>query len=115
MSLIENVKTAVEVVQKSDNIDLMKKMMAIQSDAWELQQENQKLKERIRELERKREIDSELDFQGNKYWSMPEGGEREGPYCSPCWDDKGKLIRLHRWPNGNGWECGVCKKRISGA
>lgn len=36
----------------------------------------------------------------------------QGPYCQPCYDDKGKLVNLmppQRYAGGTGRQCRVCK------
>jgi len=111
MSLIENLKGAIEVIQKSDNIDLIKNMMAIQNDAWELQEENRQLKEEIKSLNEKFNISGELKFENNTYWRVTDT-DKDGPFCSGCWDDSKKLIRLFKEGKSSYSNCPKCKTRV---
>lgn len=45
------------------------------------------------------------------YW-LSKGSEKEGPFCSTCYDKDGKLIHLYEYTAG-WWECNVCKSRFS--
>jgi TIR domain len=47
-------------------------------------------------------------FEESVYWKR-NNGEREGPYCTVCHDDKHKEIRLLRGATKGTYHCGVCK------
>lgn len=70
-------------------------MMNIQSQAYALQEENQKLKEMLKENDRMADISKLLVFENNAYFLEKEGGRKDGPFCSRCWDVHKRLVRLH--------------------
>jgi hypothetical protein len=70
MGIIENVKEAVGLVQKIDNIDLYRKILDLQAEVMALVQENTELKQKAR-------IAQDLVFRDNSYWR-----NSEGPFCS---------------------------------
>lgn len=82
MSILENLKEAVTLVQRIDNIELYRKILDLQAEVLALVQENTELKQKAR-------ITEELAFRNNSYWR-----EDKGPFCSRCWDADGKLVRL---------------------
>lgn len=111
MSLYEMAKDAVSIAQKADNIELIQKLLDIGNEAQILQQkvidlskENTKLKEHI-------QIKDKLKFINNTYILQTENEDDFGPYCTTCWDDRSKLIRLHK--DGGRYYCPVCKRLIT--
>ena len=51
MGMLDTVKAVVTLVQKTDNIELVKQVLSLQAEALAMQDENQKLRERVKELE----------------------------------------------------------------
>jgi hypothetical protein len=111
MSLIENIKDGIEVIQKSDNIDLIKQMMAIQTDAWTMSEENRVLKEENNILKDKFKIKEKLIFKDNAYW-MEEGDKSSEPFCSGCWDGSQNAVHLHLCGNPAFATCPSCKVKV---
>lgn len=109
MGILETVKDAVEVVQKADNIDLLRQLLNIHTDAIKLVEENQNLKSKIQSLEERLKIRDALRFEHNVYWLENENG-KDGPYCAICWDDGHKLVRLQTGTNY--WMCVLHKYNI---
>jgi hypothetical protein len=93
MGLYEAIKDGVEVARKADNIEVMKQLLDAQKEARDLFEENRRLKEHIRELEKRRDISANLRADGKRYWLRVEKGE-DGPFCTTCWDVDGRLVRL---------------------
>jgi hypothetical protein len=91
VGLIENAKDLVALVQKLDNIELIKTVLALQQDAVVLIEENHALKHEVRGLKETLAIREQLVFQHNAYFRGADG-----PFCSRCWDAEEKLVRLHR-------------------
>lgn len=96
MGVVENLKDAVGIIQKIDNIELYKRMLELQSQVFALLEENRTLKEQAANREHG-------EFRDNAYWV-----KGDGPYCSSCLDNDGKLIRLHI-RTGNVPQCPVCQ------
>jgi hypothetical protein len=60
----------------------------------------------IKELEKKLNQKENLFFE--KPYYLIKKDENEGPYCQICYDDKGKLIRLHDSHTLGKWKCPIC-------
>lgn len=96
MGWYEDGKTVFEYIQKSDNVELIQKMMALQKDSLDLHQENQNLKEEINNLREKFKFVGKLVFMDNAYWEDGVLAKENGPYCPGCWDSKKENCRLVR-------------------
>lgn len=90
MSIVEGIKGVAKLVQQFDNIELNRKILDLQVEAMALVQDNQALRGRVADLERKWEIQEDLQFRENAYWRS----SGEGPFCLPCWDGQRKLMRM---------------------
>jgi len=108
VSIIGDIKSIGEIVQKADNIELYRKILDLQYEAMnviermnELIEENQLLKEKLKTVEN-------LTFKDKMYFIK---GDND-PFCSRCWDTDTKLIRLHG--DGKGWfQCPSCKTIVN--
>lgn len=96
-SLLAGVKKAFELAQQSDNYELVKEMMSIQSMANSLQDENRSLKEEIDKLKSLNKIADEIYLKGDAYYLKKDNGVEDGPYCTRCWDKDKLLIRCRVW------------------
>lgn len=99
MGILDTVKDVVTLMQKVDNIELIRRMLELQTQVVALNEENLALKERLTTQE-------QLSFRDNFYWRGDDG-----PFCSSCWDDKAKLVRIHKTP-GYVPVCPNCKTRV---
>lgn len=112
MSLISTAKEVVELVQKADNIELYGKVLELQAAALEEQEGKGRLLARIEDLERARDVSARLTFEDNRYW-LDVNGEREGPFCSKCWDADSLLMRLHQTSReGDAFLCPSCERAV---
>ena len=89
MGVIETVKDIGVLVQKLDNMDLVKRLVELQEQVYEVVTENRDLKEQNRSLREKLATRQQLAFRKNAYWR-----DDDGPFCSRCWDSDGQLVRL---------------------
>lgn len=116
MSLLDEIKSAAEIIQKADNIELYRQILDIQNEALGLTEDIKVLKQENQDLKNKFKIAGELIFKDNAYYIADEQGNiKSGPYCSCCWDDKKKLIRMLERDNGWGShiiECPLCGTAI---
>ena len=110
MGLIESIKTVAEVLQKADNIPVYKEVINLQKDAIELVEENNQLKREIKQYKDILDIRGQIIYDKNAYW-LPVEKTKDGPYCSKCWDDENKLIRLNH-SNGQNYNCPKCTNAI---
>lgn len=73
MGVIETVKDIGVLVQKLDNMDLVKRLVELQEQVYEVVAENRDLKEANRGLREKLITREQLAFRKNAYWSDQEG------------------------------------------
>ena len=102
MGIIENIKEVVSLIQKTGNIEQVSQLLDVQKEALELLEQNGKLRKQVSELEDQIKIKGEVKIEGGVYYRYPEEGEREGPYCTRCYDVKGLLVRLVSYPTDLG-------------
>lgn len=92
MGIIDNFKDVLKIADAANNLDLYKKLAELQTSVLGLQEENQELKGRLREIEKKNDIAGRLHVKDNAYY-LDDGRQLDGPYCMRCWDVDGKLVR----------------------
>lgn len=100
MSFLDNIKSLVSSINKLKDPKLMKLVTNLQTSALELQNDNDQLRDRIRNLEEENEalkkkiaIKDSLIIEYGVYFSeTPEG--KDGPFCPRCWAVKNKLVPL---------------------
>jgi hypothetical protein len=88
------------------------KIMELRQLFLAVQEENFKLRERIRELESAAEPRYKIIFDKGVYWTL-EAGCRQGPFCPACQDRSAKLVRLHYSHTGTPgvyWVCKSCQQ-----
>ncbi len=112
MDPIKRIKDAAKLVQALGNVEVSRKMIAVQADFLELLEKNRQLQDEIHELreqlQRERRTDKLLSrrtHRNNAYWIG------DAPYCTGCWDDKDKPVRLTVYGNGHA-KCPVCKANV---
>jgi hypothetical protein len=104
MGMIDQLREVVELVQKADNIDLLRKMLGLQTELTTLVEENKTLRNRVRQLEEEAQLRQKVTFRDHLCWLE----EDPHPYCPRCYESDGKLVHLKTHGNGDR-ECLVCK------
>jgi hypothetical protein len=110
VSTLETLKGIAALVKKIGDIELNSKIIDLQSEVYELLEENHKLRQEIESLKNEKEIENNLTVKGHFYFRKNENSE-DGPFCTSCWDNSKKLIRVHV-SDSYGVEiasCPVCK------
>jgi hypothetical protein len=107
MGLVDTVKDMVVLVQKADNVDLLKQVLSLQVEALRTFEEMHALKERIRQLESQLETKRVMEFRAPFYFS----GEDQIPFCPKCWESERKALHLYHTPQTR-YECHSCKTVI---
>jgi len=107
MSIIENVKEIADLVKKLDDVDLYRRILTLEQEVFELNEENRSLKERISNLENIKDITSKMTFK-SPFWYMEDD---EIPHCPRCWESDKRTIHLVEIPD-HGFECPQCNQRI---
>lgn len=116
MGIYDAFKDVMSVAQKADNIDLYHKLLDLSAQAvemqnkvYELTEENRKLKLRISELQKARDIEEDLELLPEGYLirkSEKEKGKNTA-YCAACWQNYKKLMPYTR-TIGNKRQCNNC-------
>jgi len=98
MAIFDELKSIGKVLQEAGKIELYTQILEIQEKLLEMQNNISELDKDNKELQEKLKNKEILIFEKNSYWINKEGG-KEGPYCTCCWDDINKTIRMQ--PDGN--------------
>jgi hypothetical protein len=108
MGIIENAKDVAALVKGIGDMDLYKKILALEMEIMELTRDKARSDGRIEELERMLHFKENLTFDAPFYWRAGD----KAPYCPGCWDERHKAVRVVvRVENDNGvwFDCPVCK------
>ena len=90
MGVVENVKDVAELVKKMGDIELYKKILALEMEVMELTRDKRRADEKIEELERMLNLQSELKFDAPFYWLADD----RTPFCTACWEGHRKAAHL---------------------
>ena len=102
MDILDNAKDLYSLIKKLGNQDLLEKMTDLRDEIFNLREENRNLKEQL--IEHKK---YDMHFEHNVYWNS---NQNDGPYCSKCWDENKKAIRLQICDGE--YYCPVCNKYV---
>nr|DAY95609.1 MAG TPA: CRISPR-associated endonuclease [Caudoviricetes sp.] len=106
MSLSDALEKMANYVTGSKDPQLLGAVMEVQRELIEIQEENRNLRQRIIELENLEIVSSELKYRANCYYR-----DGTGPFCTKCFDDDGKLIRMTVEEDFNtAYVVGICPK-----
>ena len=108
MGLFEGIKDVAGIIQKIDNIELYQKILDIEAQALEQQEELAKLKAENRELKGLKDISNKIERHHSLYLTL-NGDPQKLPYCSHCWDSEQKLIQVEPRSNNEHYFCPHCK------
>ncbi len=113
MGIVDNVKDVVKLAHQAGNIELhrrtvelMAQVTTLAQEKFDLSRENASLQETLRQRDQFYPKDS-------AFWRKRGDGSEDGPYCSLCWQDLGKPIRLEPKNIGAhfaGNQCPKCQK-----
>lgn len=110
MSILDDLSKAASVLRKADKINEYEIILQAQEKLVDYQKRNSELESQNNILRDKLEIKENLIFEKNAYW-INKNQTKEGPYCTLCWDDEKKLIRITEGSYIGGWAlCSKCKK-----
>jgi hypothetical protein len=96
---ITDQKVATEI--NSALVDITSKLIQAQQQTMEVQAENYKLIEEIKDLKAKEDFQSRVTLHDGAYWKRREDGTEEGPFCPSCWGLDKKLV-LPFWHQRDG-------------
>jgi len=113
MAIFDELRSVGKVLQEAGKIeqyqqilDAQQKLLEMQKRIEELESENKKLKEELG-------VKGKLVPEGNLYW-LENDGKRDGPFCTRCWDDEKKTIRLHTHSVSRRLYCPKCDTTARG-
>lgn len=109
LGILDTAKDVITLVQKADNLELVKQVLALQKDIMGMMEENRELKDQLRELKEQLHTKRALTVRGNQYWLKKEDGTEDGPFCTACQDSDSKLIRLTEGAKRGYFFCQVCE------
>ncbi|OAK72677.1 hypothetical protein [Lederbergia galactosidilytica] len=89
-----------------ENLELISKLIDLQSQAYEILDENRELRLELERFKRQDELASYLSYEEDVYYRKDDNS---GPYCSRCWDVGNMLVRLPISEHVDGWK-GLCKE-----
>lgn len=111
MAIFDELKSIGKVLQEAGKIEQYKqilealeKLLAMQKKIADLEEENKDLKEKVKTKEN-------LVYENNAYWKK-EGDDKDGPFCSRCWDKNKDLVRIHPMGNPAYSQCPECKNSV---
>jgi hypothetical protein len=119
MGLLDTVKDVVTLIQKADNLDLLRRALDLQNEASRVSEENHGLKARVIELtDRVTQLESELKRQPQMefrapFWYAPNDGM---PHCPRCWEADHRAIHLSqplKTALGDVYSCAQCSKQFT--
>lgn len=115
---IATIKTMASVVQQAGKLELTQQVIDLQQTLLALVAQNSTLTADVAQLQadnrRLREEAEQrglLKFQRESYWRQ-DGDNKEGPFCSRCFDVDRKVVRLHAAYQGY-YVCPNCQKSVS--
>lgn len=110
MGIYDGLKDAAGILKEAGKIEQYRQILEIQEKLLEMQNKISELETENRNLKEKLEIKGQLVFENNAYW-LVENGEKDGPYCSCCWDDNRKTIRMQPCGNPAYFSCPKCENK----
>src|SRR5699024_2102859 len=114
MDIIKGIKEVADVVRKADNIDLYRQILDLQKEALDLVEENNNLRKEITKMKEDKDIHDSLIVKDNFYFKEVDESA-EGPFCTACWDQNNKLIRLNvikPYSDMHYTSCPVCNTQL---
>ena len=111
MGIVDTLKDVAVLVQKADNIELVKKIIGLQAEIGAMMEENRALKETARKLEDALELKTKMHFDKDAYWTGAGRKEADGPYCPRCFDVDRRPVRMVQ-QYGNFFRCTQCKTSV---
>ena len=109
MDIIQSIKSVWDCAKKLEQHEPLEKLAELKDKCYDLRDEHRELKERLAAKESHNFV-----FENNLYWDVNSDGLREGPYCSACWDNASKAIRMHKVLKSDEYTCPVCKEWVEG-
>jgi hypothetical protein len=112
MDVLGTLKEVSELVKKYNDIELMKQIVQLQSQVFELQQTNLRLNEELAQERRQSATESAMEMRGPMNYYFRQGDPV--PFCPKCWEDQPRkaihLPEAEPWSGGIRRDCRVCNE-----
>jgi hypothetical protein len=100
MGIFDEIRTAAEVLREAGKIEQYKQLLDAQQQLLDMQKNLSDLENENKQLKNELQIKQNIRYEKNAYWM-----DKDGPFCSNCWDYEKKLIRM---PSGEFTDFRVC-------
>ena len=110
IGIYDGLKDAAFILKESGKIEQYREILEAQEKMLEMQKRIAELENENKDLMGKLETKGKLIYDKNAYWEI-SGDKRDGPFCSCCWDDSKKIIRMQPCPNPAYYSCPKCKNK----
>jgi hypothetical protein len=109
MNIIVNVKEIADLVKKTGDIELFKKIIGLESEIIELKKDNRRLTGQVAQLQTSLKNKDRMEFHEPFYFLKGD----DVPFCPRCWERD--ELALHMVSDselslsGRGYTCTTCK------
>jgi len=115
MQPLDFIKTAYDVLQKANRLDLAEQLTGLREDLLNLREENLELKEENENLKQQLRIKSKIVYEQGICWIEEDEMTKDKsktPICPQCWQVEGIVNRLpiQVWGQRPGIQCASCKR-----
>jgi len=110
MGIYDGLKDAASVLKEAGKIEQYKQILEVQEKLLEMQKTISEIEYENKELKEKLKIKENLIFNNQAYWII-DGDKKDGPFCSCCWDDEKKTIRMQPCGNPAFFDCPKCNNK----
>jgi hypothetical protein len=110
MTVFDILKTAATIAKESGKLELQGEILGVYEKLLEQQKRISDLESENKDMKEKLKIQEDLVFGNNAYW-IEKDTKKEGPYCSCCWDNDKKPIRMQPCGNPAYFDCPKCANK----
>ncbi len=111
MDIFGTLKDVSQLVKKYNDIELMKRIVELQSQVFDLQQTNLRLQEELSQIKQESADELAMQMSGPMNYYFRKGDPV--PFCPKCWEGQRKAIHLPEaepWSGGIRRDCRVCNE-----
>lgn len=106
----EGVKAAIKVLPRLGDTDPYDRIPKLEDRLDEERMRRREAEDEVARLRDRLETQESVVPDGTVYWTESDG-ERDGPFCTTCYDVDGNLVRMHEVPSG-GFFCRNCETSV---
>jgi len=82
-------------------LELQGLILSAQAALGEAEDDNRKLRSEVEDLHDRLRVAASVTHGNNAYWTRHPNGKLDGPFCTVCFDDSKKLVRMHHTQGRN--------------